>query len=117
MTLAATVSTATKAMDLRYRFWRAHVEEAGAGMSACWLDFDTMGNRTFMPRACGCGGHARFWTIAFSRSGTGKIRALYGDTWQANTLYRNLGNGQFQNVAMQAGVEMAVGRGPPMLGL
>lgn len=86
---------------------KAHVEEAGAGMSACWLDFDNDGNQDIYAAGMWVAAGMRvFGQSYFHGQEQDKIRALYRRHMAGNTLYRNLGNGQFQNVAMQAGVEM-----------
>jgi Flp pilus assembly protein TadD len=84
----------------------AQVDEAGAGMSACWLDFDNDGNQDIYA--------AGMWVAAgmrvlgqspFHVEEPEKIRALYRRHMAGNSLYRNLGNGQFHNVAVWAGVD------------
>ena len=85
----------------------AHVEEAGAGMSACWLDFDNDGNQDIYAAGMWVAAGMRvFGQSHFHDKEPEEIRALYRRHMAGNSLYRNLGNGQFQNVAMQAGVEM-----------
>jgi tetratricopeptide (TPR) repeat protein/peroxiredoxin len=85
----------------------AHVEDVGAGMSACWSDFNNDGNQDIYV--------ANMWSSAGQRVSTQKsfqekapedIRALYRRHARGNALYRNQGNGAFQNVSQQAGVEM-----------
>jgi tetratricopeptide (TPR) repeat protein/peroxiredoxin len=85
----------------------AHVEDVGAGMSASWGDFDDDGKQDIHV--------ANMWSAAGQRVSTQKyfqegapedIRALYRRHARGNALYRNLGNGEFQNVSQQAGVEM-----------
>ena len=85
----------------------AHVEDVGAGMSACWSDYNNDGNQDIYV--------ANMWSAAGQRVSTQKrfqekapedIRALYQRHARGNSLYRNKGNGTFQNVSQQAGVEM-----------
>jgi Flp pilus assembly protein TadD/peroxiredoxin len=85
----------------------AHVEDVGAGMSACWSDFNNDGHQDVYV--------ANMWSSAGQRVSTQKIfqgrasediRALYRQHARGNALYRNQGNGEFQNVSQQAGVEM-----------
>ena len=85
----------------------ARVEDVGAGMSACWSDFDNDGNQDIYV--------ANMWSAAGQRVSSQKrfqekapedIRALYRRHARGNALYRNNGNGTFQNVSQQAGVEM-----------
>src|SRR6266699_3070451 len=85
----------------------AGVEEVGAGMSACWFDFDNDGSLDIYSAA--------MWSAAglrvsdedrFHEKDPENIRALYRHHARGNSLYRNQGNGKFQNVSSQAGVEM-----------
>ncbi len=85
----------------------AGVEDVGAGMSTCWLDFDNDGNQDIYV--------ANMWSAAgirvseqkpFHEKDTGDIRALYRRHAHGNSLYKNLGNGKFENVSARAGVEM-----------
>jgi Flp pilus assembly protein TadD/peroxiredoxin len=85
----------------------AHVDDAGAGMSAAWSDVDNDGNRDIYA--------ANMWSAAGQRVSQQKIfhpgapediLALYRRHARGNSLYRNRGDGKFQNVSNQAGVEM-----------
>lgn len=85
----------------------AGVENAGAGMSACWFDFDNDGNQDIYA--------ANMWSAAglrvsqqerFHEKEPENIRALYRQHARGNSLHRNLGNGKFENASSQAGVEM-----------
>ena len=85
----------------------AGVEDAGAGMSACWFDFDNDGNQDIYV--------ANMWSAAGQRVSEQKIfheadpeniRALYRRHARGNSLYRNQGNGKFQNISVRTGVEM-----------
>jgi tetratricopeptide (TPR) repeat protein/peroxiredoxin len=85
----------------------AHVEDVGAGMSACRFDFNNDGNQDIYV--------ANMWSAAGQRVSTQKhfqekapenVRALYQRHARGNALYRNNGDGTFQNVSRQAGVEM-----------
>ena len=85
----------------------AGVEDPGAGMSACWFDFDNDGNQDIYV--------ANMWSAAgqrvseqriFQEKDPENIRALYRRHARGNSLYRNQGNGKFQNMSGQAGVEM-----------
>lgn len=85
----------------------AHVEDVGAGMSACWSDFDNDGSQDLYA--------ANMWSAAgqrvsgqkhFHEHAPEETRALYRRHARGNSLYRNLGNGEFQNISQQAGVEM-----------
>ena len=85
----------------------AGVEDVGAGMSASWFDFDNDGNQDIYV--------ANMWSAAGLRVSEQKsfqerepedIRSFYRRHAGGNSLYRNQGNGKFQNVSKEAGVEM-----------
>ncbi len=85
----------------------AGVEDAGAGMSASWFDFDNDGKQDIYV--------ANMWSAAGQRVSEQKIfherdpeniRELYRQHARGNSLYRNQGNGKFQNVSAAAGAEM-----------
>ncbi len=85
----------------------AGVEDVGAGMSACWFDYDNDGKQDIYV--------ANMWSAAgqrvseqqnFHEKEPESIRALYRQHARGNSLYRNKGNGKFENVSAQAGVEM-----------
>jgi tetratricopeptide (TPR) repeat protein len=85
----------------------AHVDDAGAGMSACWSDFNNDGKQDIYA--------ANMWSAAgqrvsaqkrFHEKDTEEIRALYRRHARGNSLYRNEGNEKFQNISGQAGAEM-----------
>ena len=85
----------------------ANVEDVGAGMSACWFDFDADGRQDLYA--------ANMWSAPgmrvssqpqFHQNDPENIRSLYRRHARGNSLYRNLGNGKFENVSEKAGVEM-----------
>ena len=85
----------------------AHVEDAGAGMSAAWCDVDNDGSQDIYA--------ANMWSAAgqrvsqqkiFHPSAPEDIRALYRRHARGNSLYHNQGDGKFQNISDKAGVEM-----------
>ena len=85
----------------------AQVEDVGAGMSASWSDFDNDGRTDIYA--------ANMWSAAGQRVSTQQVfhenapkevRELYQRHARGNSLYRNQGDGKFQNVSEQAGVEM-----------
>ena len=85
----------------------AHVDNAGAGMSASWSDCENDGKQDIYA--------ANMWSAAGQRVSGQKIfhqktpediRALYRRHARGNSLYRNKSNGQFENVSQRAGVEM-----------
>jgi tetratricopeptide (TPR) repeat protein len=86
---------------------QARVQDVGAGMSASWSDFDDDGNQDIYV--------ANMWSAAgqrvseqkpFQEKAPEEIRTLYQRHARGNSLYRNLGNGEFQNISQQAGVAM-----------
>ncbi len=85
----------------------SHIEDVGAGMSACWSDFDNDGHQdiyiTSMWEAAGqrVSDQTRFHTAAPQ-----SIRSLYQRHARGNALYRNQGAGKFQNVGEKVGVAM-----------
>jgi Flp pilus assembly protein TadD len=85
----------------------AGVEDPGAGMSASWFDFDNDGKQDIYV--------ANMWSDAGQRvseqspfhvEDSEEIRALYRRHARGNSLYRNQGDGKFENVSAPAGVEM-----------
>ena len=85
----------------------AHVNDAGAGMSACWFDFDNDGKQDIYV--------ANMWSAAglrvsdqprFHEKDPENVRSFYRQHARGNSLYQNLGNGKFQNVSDSAGVGM-----------
>jgi Flp pilus assembly protein TadD/peroxiredoxin len=85
----------------------AGVEDVGAGMSASWFDFDNDGKLDIYTAAMWSGAGIRVSEQErFHEKEPEDIRALYRQHAQGNALYRNQGNGKFQNVCSQAGVEV-----------
>jgi Flp pilus assembly protein TadD/peroxiredoxin len=85
----------------------AHVNDPGAGMSATWADIDNDGKQDLYA--------ANMWSSAgqrvaqqerFQAKAPPAIRALYQQHARGNALYRNRGDGSFENAARKAGVEM-----------
>ena len=86
---------------------QSHVEDVGAGMSACWFDFDNDGNQDIYV--------GNMWSPAGMRVSEEKLfhanepenlRALYRQHARGNSLYRNDGKGNFQNVTQNAGQQV-----------
>ena len=86
---------------------QAGVEDVGAGMSVCWFDHDNDGAEDLYV--------ANMWTAAGMRISTQEIfqkdapeaaRALYRKHAMGNSLFRNNGDGAFQDRGASAGVEM-----------
>ena len=85
----------------------AEVDEPGAGMSACWLDFDNDGKQDIYAAGMWVAAGMRIFGDSHFHGGESEnIRSLYRRHMTGNSLYRNQGDQKFQNVAMQAGVEM-----------
>ncbi|MGH9515631.1 MAG: FG-GAP-like repeat-containing protein [Terriglobales bacterium] len=85
----------------------AGVEDVGAGMSACWFDFDGDGHQDIYA--------GNMWSSAGMRVSDQKsfheedpesIRALYHRHARGNSLYQNQGNGRFKNVSTPSGAEI-----------
>ena len=85
----------------------AGVDDVGAGMSACWLDYDNDGHQDIYAAGMWVAAGMRIWGQShFHGKEPEKTRQLYRRHMLGNSLYRNLGNGKFQNVAQRAGAEM-----------
>jgi Flp pilus assembly protein TadD/peroxiredoxin len=85
----------------------AGVEDPGAGMSACWLDFDGDGKQDlYVAKMWSAAGMRVSGQKSFHEKDPANVRALYRQHARGNSLYRNRGQGRFDNVSQQAGVEM-----------
>lgn len=85
----------------------AQVDEVGAGMSACWVDFDNDGKQDIYAAGMWVAAGMRVFEDSHFHSGQPEtIRSLYRRHMTGNSMYRNQGDGTFENVASQAGVEM-----------
>jgi tetratricopeptide (TPR) repeat protein/peroxiredoxin len=85
----------------------AHVESVGAGMSCCWADFDNDGRQDiYVPSMWEAAGQRVSGQQQFHAKAPANIRELYQRHARGNALYRNAGEGTFQNVGHEAGVEM-----------
>jgi tetratricopeptide (TPR) repeat protein len=83
------------------------VDEAGAGMSACWLDFDNDGKQDIYAAGMWVAAGMRVFEDSHFHGGEPEnIRSLYRRHMAGNSLYRNQGDENFKNVAPHAGVEM-----------
>ncbi len=85
----------------------ARVEDTGAGMSATWLDFDNDGKQDIYV--------SNMWSASGLRVAAQKnfhegepeaVLANYRRHARGNSLYRNLGDGTFRNVADETGAEL-----------
>ena len=85
----------------------ASVEDVGAGMSASWFDFDNDGNQDiYVANMWSAAGIRVSEQKAFHGKDPDSIREQYRRHARGNSLYRNLGNGKFENVSEKAGVQM-----------
>src|SRR5277367_5417520 len=85
----------------------AGVEDPGAGMSACWFDFDNDGNQdVYVSNMWSSAGMRVSEQNIFHEKDTEPIREFYRQHARGNSLYRNQGNGKFQNVSRAAGVDV-----------
>jgi tetratricopeptide (TPR) repeat protein len=85
----------------------AGVNDAGAGMSACWSDFDNSGKQDiYVANMWSAAGQRVSGQKIFQEKATENIRGLYRRHARGNSLYRNHGDGKFENVSGKVGVEM-----------
>jgi tetratricopeptide (TPR) repeat protein len=85
----------------------AHVEGVGAGMGCCWCDFDNDGRQdVYVPSMWEAAGQRVSGQKQFHAAAPERIRELYRRHARGNALYRNKGDGTFENVGHQSGVEM-----------
>jgi tetratricopeptide (TPR) repeat protein len=87
---------------------QAGVEDVGAGMGVCWFDYDNDGIEDLYV--------ADMWTAAgeristqeiFQRDAPGDARALYQKHAMGNSLFRNRGDGTFQDSTASTGTGIA----------
>jgi tetratricopeptide (TPR) repeat protein len=85
----------------------AGVEDVGAGMSVSWLDFDRDGRQDLYV--------ADMWTAAglrvsmleeFQKNATDEVRGMYRRHAMGNCLYRNRGDGKFEDAGLRSGTLM-----------
>jgi tetratricopeptide (TPR) repeat protein len=85
----------------------AGVEDVGAGMSVSWLDFDWDGRQDLYV--------ADMWTAAglrvsmqerFQQNASEEVRAMYRRHAMGNCLYRNRGDGKFEDAGLRSGTLM-----------
>ncbi len=86
---------------------QAGVEGVGAGMSCCWCDYDNDGHQdVYVPSMWEAAGQRVSGQKQFHAAAPERIRELYRRHARGNALYRNRGDGTFENVGHSAGVEM-----------
>ncbi len=85
----------------------ANVEGVGAGMSCTWCDYDNDGHQdVYVPSMWEAAGQRVSGQKQFHEKAPQNIRELYQRHARGNALYRNGGDGTFQNVGHEANVEM-----------
>src|SRR5258705_447697 len=85
----------------------AGIDDPGAGMSASWFDYDSDGKQdVYISNMWSAAGIRVSEQEPFHQGEAENIRALYRRHARGNSLYRNLGEGKFQNLSEKAGVEM-----------
>jgi len=85
----------------------SHIEDVGAGMSACWSDFNNDGRQDiYITSMWEAAGQRVSEQTQFHQAAPQSIRALYQRHARGNALYGNEGSGKFQNIGQQAAVAM-----------
>jgi hypothetical protein len=85
----------------------AHVEGVGAGMGCAWCDFDNDGHQDiYVPSMWEAAGQRVSGQKQFHADAPETVRELYRRHARGNALYRNRGDGTFENVGHLSGVEM-----------
>ncbi len=85
----------------------SHVEEAAAGMSACWADFENKGRQDiYISSMWEAAGQRVSQQRQFHADAKADVRLAYRRQGQGNALYRNKGDGTFRNVGEESGTAM-----------
>lgn len=85
----------------------SHIEDVGAGMSACWSDFNNDGQQDiYITSMWEAAGQRVSGQEQFHQDAPQSIRALYQRHARGNALYKNQGDGTFKNIGQQAGAAM-----------
>src|SRR6266700_2126458 len=86
---------------------QARVNDIGAGMSACWADFDNSGHQDiYVSNMWSAAGQRISSQSQFHQNEPPNIRSFYQQHARGNSLYKNSGHGRFENISKPAGVEM-----------
>jgi tetratricopeptide (TPR) repeat protein len=85
----------------------AGVEDVGAGMSACWGDFNNDGRQDLYVADMWTAGGIRVSQQGnFQKESTKKIRELYRKHAMGNSLFQNSGDGRFADASARSGTMM-----------
>jgi tetratricopeptide (TPR) repeat protein len=86
---------------------QAGVEDIGAGMSVCWLDYNNDGAQDlYVADMWSAAGMRVAMQDVFGRGTPEEVRELYRKHARGNSLFRNNRDGTFQDTSASAGVEM-----------
>ena len=86
---------------------QAGVEDYGAGMSATWLDYDNDGHLDmYLGNMWSAAGQRVTAEPGFMPAASPEVRDLYRRHARGNSLFRNRGDGTFEDVTLQAGAEL-----------
>ena len=86
---------------------RAGVEDHGAGMSAAWVDYDDDGRLDiYTGNMWSANGRRITSEPGFMPDAPAEIKSLYQRHARGNSLFRNRGDGSFEDVTLEARAEM-----------
>ena len=86
---------------------QAGVDDHGAGMSAAFLDYDNDGRLDiYTGNMWSANGQRVTAQAAFMPDAPAEVRALYRRHARGNSLFRNRGDGTFEDVSLKARAEM-----------
>jgi Flp pilus assembly protein TadD/peroxiredoxin len=90
-----------------YAAKESHVEDVGAGMSACWSDFDNDGHQDiYISSMWEAAGQRVSEQPQFHADAPEGVKEKYRRHARGNALYRNNGDGTFKNLGEQTGTAM-----------
>ena len=85
----------------------SHIEDVGAGMSACWSDVNNDGHADiYITSMWEAAGQRVSEQAQFHQTAQAATRSLYQRHARGNALYQNRGDGSFDNSGQKAGVAM-----------